>query len=116
MTTNHTTTPNPNQKAKITGWSQAITNLRCSHPLCNSQQTHNHHPTHRNTLTNTTHQCSHDAAIRPGSSRPRKNNPHPANGNMFVFSGPNRVSTATTNRTQPTVPYPHPINPGSRSY
>jgi hypothetical protein len=93
LTTNHTTTPKGGHRRS---------QKRCSHPLCNSQQTHNHH---HNQPANT-QPIPKDQGCRsdPGNDRPRETPTE-----WVVFSGPNRVFTATTNRI-PTRPFPtHPV-------
>jgi hypothetical protein len=66
---------------------------RCSHPLCNSQQTHNHH--HNNQQTPTT-------GCRPGtgSSRPQEN---PTDAGCFL-----RTQQGVHRHHQPHPPFPFP--------
>lgn len=61
LTTNHTTTPKGGHRRS---------QKRCSHPLCNSQQTHNHH---HNQPANT-QPIPKDQGCRsdPGNDRPRE--------------------------------------------
>jgi hypothetical protein len=97
-----TSTSQPEQRA-VTGDHKKDARIHCA--ILNKHTTTTTPPQHTHP---TRVQLYGQAAIV--TENPNPTNPRKTRGNrcMFVFSGPNRVSTATTNRTPPTVPYPHP--------
>jgi hypothetical protein len=103
--------PQPDKSPATRGWPQAITKKMLASTVQFSTNTQpppqppqHTHPQAQHTPT--------DAAIRPGSDRRQETQPappHQRGQHTVVFSGPNRVSTATTNRTPraaPTTPTP----------
>jgi hypothetical protein len=113
--------PQPDKSPATRGWPQAITKKMLASTVQFSTNTQpppqppqHTHPQAQHTPT--------DAAIRPGSDRRQETQPappHQRGQHTVVFSGPNRVSTATTNRTPraaPTTPTPPNRGPRARLY
>jgi hypothetical protein len=111
LTTNHTTTPpQPAKPVRATGGHRR-SQKRCSHPLCNSQQTHNHHHTNQQTPTH----LSQGTKRRPGTGddRHRKNNP--TSSRKPGKPGTRKAVCVCFLRTQQGVHRQHQPHPADRS-